>query len=54
MSTYFIGCPHFGHEAMYRFTRSNGEKVRPYASATEGDAVMVENWNKTVSKGDKV
>ena len=54
MSTYFIGCPHFGHEAMYRFTRANGEKVRPYASAAEGDAVMVENWNNTVSKGDKV
>ncbi len=52
--TYFIGCPHFGHEAMYRFTRSNGEKVRPYASAEEGDAVMMENWNNTVSKGDKV
>ena len=54
MSTYFIGCPHFGHEAMYRFTRSNGEKVRPYASAEEGDTVIRENWNRTVSKGDKV
>ena len=53
MSTYFIGCPHFGHEAMYRFTRSNGEKVRPYASAEEGDTVIRENWNRTVSKGDK-
>ena len=54
MSTYFIGCPHFGHEAMYRFTRANGEKVRPYASAEEGDTVIRENWNRTVSKGDKV
>ena len=54
MTTYLIGCPHFGHEAMYRFTRSNGEKVRPYASAEEGDTVIRENWNRTVSKGDKV
>jgi calcineurin-like phosphoesterase family protein len=39
---------------MYRFVRANGEKVRPYASAEEGDAVIMENWNKTVRKGDKV
>ena len=36
---YFIGCPHFGHEAMYRFVRANGDKVRPYSCAEEGDAV---------------
>ena len=52
--TYFIGCTHFGHEAMYRFVRANGEKVRPYSCAEEGDAVMVANWNNTVRKGDKV
>lgn len=51
---YFIGCPHFGHEAMYRFVRANGDKVRPYSCAEEGDTVMAENWNKTVGKGDKV
>jgi calcineurin-like phosphoesterase family protein len=39
---------------MYRFTRANGEKVRPYASSEEGDTVIRENWNRTVSKGDKV
>jgi calcineurin-like phosphoesterase family protein len=39
---------------MYRFTRANGEKVRPYASSEEGDNVIRENWNRTVSKGDKV
>lgn len=52
--TWFIGCTHFGHDAMYTFRRKNGEKVRPYANAAEGDAVMVENWNRVVKKGDKV
>jgi len=52
--TYFIGCTHFGHEAMYRFLRADGTRVRPWASAAEGDAIMAANWNNTVSKGDKV
>jgi len=52
--TWLIGCTHFGHEAMYGFRRFNGEKVRPFASAAEGDAKMVENWNSTVKQGDKV
>jgi calcineurin-like phosphoesterase family protein len=52
--TYFIGCPHFGHEAMYRFLRADGTRVRPWASAAEGDAIMAAKWNNTVSKGDKV
>ena len=52
--TYFIGCTHFGHEAMYRFLRADGTRVRPWASAEEGDAVMAANWNRTVAKGDKV
>jgi calcineurin-like phosphoesterase family protein len=39
---------------MYRFTRADGTRVRPWASAEEGDAVMAANWNNTVSKGDKV
>lgn len=51
---FLIGCPHFGHESMYRFTRSNGEKVRPFANATEGDAVMLQRWNETVNPKDKV
>jgi calcineurin-like phosphoesterase family protein len=39
---------------MYRFLRADGTRVRPWASAAEGDAVMAANWNNTVSKGDKV
>jgi calcineurin-like phosphoesterase family protein len=39
---------------MYRFLRADGTRVRPWASAAEGDAVMAAKWNNTVSKGDKV
>jgi calcineurin-like phosphoesterase family protein len=39
---------------MYRFLRADGTRVRPWASAAEGDAIMAANWNNTVSKGDKV
>jgi calcineurin-like phosphoesterase family protein len=39
---------------MYRFLRADGTRVRPYSCAEEGDAVMAANWNRTVSKGDKV
>jgi calcineurin-like phosphoesterase family protein len=52
--TFFIGCTHFGHDNMYRFTRKNGDKVRPWATAAEGDAVMMENWNRVVGSRDKV
>lgn len=52
--TWLIGCTHFGHEAMYKFMRQNGEKVRPFSSAAEGDAYMVDAWNSRVKPGDKV
>jgi calcineurin-like phosphoesterase family protein len=39
---------------MYRFLRADGTRVRPWASAAEGDAIMAAKWNNTVSKGDKV
>lgn len=53
-ASFLIGCPHFGHNNIYNFVRYNGEKVRPFTSVIEGDAVMVENWNNTVSITDKV
>jgi calcineurin-like phosphoesterase family protein len=51
---WLIGCTHFGHEAMYKFMRQNGEKVRPFSSASEGDTFMMEAWNSRVKPGDKV
>ena len=52
---FLIGCTHFGHENMYKFLNKDGTRVRhQFADAKEGDEAMVERWNKTVSKGDKV
>ena len=52
---FLIGCTHFGHENMYKFLNKDGTRVRhEFADAKEGDEAMVERWNKTVSKGDKV
>lgn len=46
MSVFFIGCLHFGHEAMARW--------RGFASSKEHDKLIINNWNKTVSKKDLV
>ena len=52
---FLIGCTHFGHENMYKFLNRDGTRVRhEFADAKEGDEAMVERWNKTVQKGDKV
>ena len=54
-NVFLIGCTHFGHENMYKFLNKDGTRVRyQFADAKEGDEAMVERWNKTVSKGDKV
>ena len=45
---------HFCHEKMYSFLRPDGEKVRPFANAEEGDAFMVEQWNKKIKPKDRV
>ena len=52
---FLIGCTHFGHENMYKFLNKDGTRVRhQFADAKEGDEAMIERWNKTVQKGDKV
>ena len=54
-TTFLIGCTHFGHENAYKFIRNNGVRVRyQFANAKEGDEAMIERWNQTVCKGDKV
>jgi len=44
MSTFFIGCLHFGHEWM--------AKHRGFTSSKEHDENIINNWNKTISKND--
>jgi calcineurin-like phosphoesterase family protein len=52
---FLIGCTHFGHENMYKFLNKDGTRVRhEFADSKEGDEAMVERWNNTVNKGDKV
>ena len=54
-NVFLIGCTHFGHENMYKFLNKDGTRVRyQFTDAKEGDEAMVERWNNTVSKGDKV
>ena len=52
---FLIGCTHFGHENMYKFLNKDGTRVRhQFVDAKEGDEAMVDRWNATVCKGDKV
>ena len=52
---FLISDTHFAHDSVYKFTDKNGDLIRPWASnAEEGDAIMVENWNKVVKPNDKV
>ena len=46
MGVLIIGCLHFGHENM--------AKMRGFSSAEEHDENLITQWNKVVSKNDKV
>lgn len=65
--TWFISDTHFFHKNMYNFTTPRGlmwfdpnysgpyEYVRPeFLDSDEGDAYMIQEWNKAVSPMDKV
>jgi len=46
MTILFTADTHFGHENVIRFCN------RPFASATEMDEQLIENWNQTVDPND--
>lgn len=48
MTVYMTGCSHFGHSNIIKLCS------RPFSSVEEMDAMLIENWNKTVSKDDIV
>jgi len=57
MRRFLISDTHFGHDNVYKFKDNDGVKgtIRPWAkNATEGDAIMLENWNSVVKPTDKV
>lgn len=52
--TFLISDTHFGHANILTFLDEDGKQLRPFSSVQEMDETMVDNWNKTVSKNDKV
>jgi len=48
METYIIGDPHFGHVNIIEYEK------RPFQSVEDMDNKLISNWNKTVSKKDKI
>ena len=52
--TWLVSDTHFMHNNMYKFTMPDGSKVRPWDTAEEGDAIMIERWNSVVNDRDRV
>lgn len=46
--------PHFGHNGVCRFLRSDGTKLRPWDSAEEMDEELVKRYNEVVKPKDKI
>ena len=53
-NVFLVSDTHFGHAGVCRFTRDDGEKLRPWTDPDEMDEFMIEAWNKTVGPKDKV
>lgn len=50
-----ISDTHFGHTNIAEvFTDHSGNRVRHFSSVDEMDAVMIDNWNRTVKPSDHV
>lgn len=48
MTTFLIGCTHFGHANIINLAK------RPFSSVEEMDAVLIERWNQAVEPRDTV
>ena len=53
-SVFLVSDTHFGHTGVCRFTRNDGEKLRPWTDPDEMDEAMVKAWNERVKPTDKV
>lgn len=54
MRTFVTADTHWGHQRICEFSVKHGDKLRPWDSADEMDAAMVQLWNETVRPKDKV
>ena len=53
-SVFLVSDTHFGHAGVCRFTRNDGEKLRPWTDPDEMDEAMIKAWNERVRPTDKV
>jgi calcineurin-like phosphoesterase family protein len=53
MNTFLISDTHFGHEATCtKFTKPDGEPLRPFTNAEEMNEALVAKWNAVVGEDD--
>ena len=52
MRKFYISDTHFGHENIIKYDATNG--ARCFSSVKEHDELIVENWNRVVTKQDEV
>lgn len=52
MSKFYISDTHFGHENIVRYDAANG--ARCFSSIQEHDELIINNWNRVVTKQDEV
>jgi calcineurin-like phosphoesterase family protein len=53
-SVFLYSDPHFGHQGVCRFLRSDGTKLRPWDTAEEMDEHLVKVYNERVKPTDKI
>ena len=53
-SVFLYSDPHFGHQGVCRFLRSDGTKLRPWDTAEEMDEHLVKVYNERVKPNDKI
>lgn len=52
--TFVVADLHLGHHGVCKFLTNEGTKLRPWETIEEMDEALVDNWNKTVTRNDKV
>jgi calcineurin-like phosphoesterase family protein len=53
-TTFVVSDTHFGHLGVCQFLNDDGTKLRPWDTAEQMDAAMIELWNSVVKPDDKV